>query len=429
MKKPNAVPSKGNMWISGCIIRGISKGSWFSRKMNLYIAFLYQFQTQFLTLIFETFPCRILMKNKVLKKSGFIEHDPQINIKFMRMKNYYGKFFEIPHVVLLGAGASKASFPKGDKNGKILPLMKDIITTIGLSDLLKELPITDEEYNDFELLYSNLSKRASNKELMRKIEERIYNYFSDLEIPYEATIYDKLILSLREKDIIATFNWDPLLLLAYRRCGELLEKTFALKPPVLSFLHGNVGIGICRKHKKAGLIQKGCKECEKAFEPVPLLYPIICKNYSDNPFIKDEWIRLQHYLENTYFLTIFGYGAPTTDIDAMSLMHEGWKKNPRIELVEVEIIDVKDESKLKENWDKFIISHHYRTLKIFERSYIYRHPRRSIEAFFDCFMQCEPWRENPLPKTNDLNELIDWLHPLFEQEANNNFIPNWNIEN
>ena len=31
-----------------------------------------------------------------------------------------------PHVVILGAGASRASFPDGDKNGIELPLMCDL---------------------------------------------------------------------------------------------------------------------------------------------------------------------------------------------------------------------------------------------------------------------------------------------------------------
>ncbi|MBC8348881.1 MAG: hypothetical protein O3A82_02200 [Verrucomicrobia bacterium] len=36
-----------------------------------------------------------------------------------------------PHVVLLGAGASMASFPEGDRNGNILPGMNDLPTIVG----------------------------------------------------------------------------------------------------------------------------------------------------------------------------------------------------------------------------------------------------------------------------------------------------------
>ena len=45
-------------------------------------------------------------------------------------------FVERPHLVVLGAGASRAAFPDGDKNGKRLPLMADLVDTLGLRSLL-----------------------------------------------------------------------------------------------------------------------------------------------------------------------------------------------------------------------------------------------------------------------------------------------------
>ena len=35
-----------------------------------------------------------------------------------------------PHVVILGAGASAAAFPKGDRNGRRLPLMDDLVQVV-----------------------------------------------------------------------------------------------------------------------------------------------------------------------------------------------------------------------------------------------------------------------------------------------------------
>ena len=37
------------------------------------------------------------------------------------------KMLHAPHVVMLGAGASVAAFPNGDKNGRKVPLMKDLV--------------------------------------------------------------------------------------------------------------------------------------------------------------------------------------------------------------------------------------------------------------------------------------------------------------
>ena len=43
-----------------------------------------------------------------------------------------------PHVVIVGAGASAAAFPDGDRNGKRLPTMLDFASTLGLDAILKE---------------------------------------------------------------------------------------------------------------------------------------------------------------------------------------------------------------------------------------------------------------------------------------------------
>lgn len=42
-----------------------------------------------------------------------------------------------PHVVILGAGASYAAFPNGDKNGKKLPLMNNFVETLGIEELIE----------------------------------------------------------------------------------------------------------------------------------------------------------------------------------------------------------------------------------------------------------------------------------------------------
>lgn len=40
-----------------------------------------------------------------------------------------------PHVVLLGAGASRAAFPSGEETGKHLPLMNDFVSSFPRSCL------------------------------------------------------------------------------------------------------------------------------------------------------------------------------------------------------------------------------------------------------------------------------------------------------
>src|SRR5579859_4661418 len=42
-----------------------------------------------------------------------------------------------PHVVILGAGASRAAFPDGDAKKRRLPLMADLIECLGLRDSIR----------------------------------------------------------------------------------------------------------------------------------------------------------------------------------------------------------------------------------------------------------------------------------------------------
>ncbi|MET3114181.1 hypothetical protein AAKU52_001914 [Pedobacter sp. CG_S7] len=115
------------------------------------------------------------------------------------------------HVVILGAGASIASTIKDpEKNGKPLPAMNNIIQVLRIEDIVSGLPKDLIELSsDFEKFYSKLVLRPEFVREQQLIERKIYKYFSELELPEKPTIYDYLILSLRPKDVIATFNWDP----------------------------------------------------------------------------------------------------------------------------------------------------------------------------------------------------------------------------
>ena len=46
------------------------------------------------------------------------------------------------------------------------------------------------------------------------MEKKLYEYFSNVQLPSFLTIYDLLILSLTEKDCIVSFNSASLLILA-----------------------------------------------------------------------------------------------------------------------------------------------------------------------------------------------------------------------
>ncbi|MGG3435285.1 hypothetical protein ABER60_14095, partial [Heyndrickxia coagulans] len=139
-----------------------------------------------------------------------------------------------PHVVLLGAGASVAAIPNGDKKGKQTSVMAGFIEKLGMTDSINEIRLQTESDN-LEDIYSELKSRPECKAITLELEKKIYSYFFDFEIPDEPTIYDFMLLSLTKKDLVATFNWDPLLLQAYKRVYQYTDNL-----PKLAFLHGNV---------------------------------------------------------------------------------------------------------------------------------------------------------------------------------------------
>lgn len=314
-----------------------------------------------------------------------------------------------PHVVILGAGASLAAFPDGDANGKKLPLMNNFIDTLGLEDLLSRAAIPSSLVN-FEEIYDHIFKNASLNKIREELEYKIYCYFSALELPENPTLYDYLLLGLRSKDVVATFNWDPLLLQAFRRNAPYVGL------PKLLFLHGNVAVGFCEKDKVAGVRNNVCGRCGKVLAPTRLLYPISDKNYHLDGFISSEWAELHKHLKSAFMLTVFGYGAPVSDVSAIDLMKSAWGDVNQREMEQTEIIDIRSEDDLCKTWKPFIHSHHYDTYSSFYDSWIANHPRRSGEAFLNQFVKAQYIANNPIPKAGTLAELWAWFTPLIEAE-------------
>jgi hypothetical protein len=71
--------------------------------------------------------------------------------------------------------------------------------------------------NGFEAQFSWLRRHGNHEAELSELVKTMTRYFESLALPEQPTIYDYLVLGLRPKDLIATFNWDPLLMQAYRR--------------------------------------------------------------------------------------------------------------------------------------------------------------------------------------------------------------------
>lgn len=222
-----------------------------------------------------------------------------------------------PHVVLLGAGASLAALPNGDRTGITLPLMRELATSLSIVDLFPA-NLRKVAQEDFELAYSQLRKISPSTADL--VDKDLAKYFSAIDIPASATIYDYILLSLRPKDTVCTFNWDPLLVQSCRRLRSLGVKSL----PQLQFLHGNVAVGFCAADGSIGVGELPCAICGKPLTPSPLLFPVEKKGYKDGGFLEGQWLQTSKALSRAMIFTIFGYRAPDTDVEAKALLKQAW---------------------------------------------------------------------------------------------------------
>lgn len=308
------------------------------------------------------------------------------------------------HFVLLGAGASRAVLPNGDKNGKRLPVMADLVSLLDLNRISGSERFFSPE-DDFELQYSRLHQ-SGDEDLIEAVEVHTRSYFSSLQLPDEPTLYDHLVLSLGPEDCIATFNWDPLILQAVRRN----YKGASVAPPELCFLHGCVDMGLCDRGHPAirQPVCTRCSECKGPIRPSRLLFPIDQKNYNDDAFCRLAWADATDRLQNAKILSVWGYSAPKTDVEAMKLIKQSWWGQSARAMDEVEIIDIKSEDELYKTWSPLIVREHYATMKSLSGSYLWKHPRNSFLAFIQEKYLAEPEPDNLPPDGLSLPSLRDW---------------------
>ena len=322
-----------------------------------------------------------------------------------------------PHVVILGAGASIAAIPKGDKNKRPISCMDGFFQNLNLKGLIKGLPL-ETESNNLEEIFTEIDEKSKCSVLFSNakqyIEEKVFDYFNSYVIPDEPTIYDYLLLSLRGKDLIASFNWDPLLIQSGRRLIEKGIISYNQMPKAI-FLHGNVGAIYEPVSRKVSL---HCRYDSKFGQKSTLLFPVKDKDYANDVVIKDSWTMLEEYLRRAYILTIFGYSAPKSDCKAKEILENAWKFHGEKEIEEIEIIDIKDREQLSITWSDFIGNCHFHYAENISMCGLY--PRRTTEQLFDVTMLSN-WGANDRGFKNGMsfNEIHEFIKPLVLDEVIN----------
>lgn len=290
-----------------------------------------------------------------------------------------------PHVVILCAGASCAAIPKGHKNGKKISAMNGFIEKLGLNEIIAGINLKTNTGN-LEDIYMKLDERSNFEPdcmaAKERLETEIYQYISDYRLPNYPTIYDYLVLSLTEKDLVVTFNWDLLLVQAY---GRAMRYTKNL--PQLAFLHGNVAVGFCEKDNVMGNVGSICC-CGTPLKPTKLLFLIKNKDYTSDVAINKSWKTLENAMKVAYMITIFGYSVPKSDSAAIEILKQAWGKVEDRDFEEIEIVDIREEDEVIESWQDFIHTHHYLYHKSFFENTLSICPRRSYESTFDRLMMC-----------------------------------------
>ena len=178
----------------------------------------------------------------------------------------------------------------------------------------------------------------------------------------------------------------------------------------------NVDVGVDRKKRICGFMSDA-SHSYPTLQHTPLLYPVEDKDYTSDPFISEQWRMTTDYLTDAYYVTVYGYSAPTTDVEAKALFLKAWQDNPTRELAQISIVDIRESEEVKASWSDFIVRTHYGVSRDFSNNLIMRHPRRSCEAFAFATLQGSPWREDPFPTQCSLDDLQNWIEPLIEEET------------
>ena len=319
-----------------------------------------------------------------------------------------------PIVVLLGAGASKAACPRGDRHGRPLPVMNELIDVVGLRPLIQDVRIPLDSPN-FEMIYGTLATEPANAALVETIERKVFKYFAALELPEQPTVYDHLLVSLRPKDCIITFNWDPLIL-------QAIERTAARAgvPRVLA-LHGNVALGYCCHHAPMMMGYRGCpcRRCGDALGPERLLYPAD-KDYTSDP-IKTLWETAQTGIREAMLFTVFGYSAPASDKAAKNLIQSAWDDAKSRTLADTEIIDLKAKDpdlckQLEQQWRPFVHNQYAEFIPDYWTSRIARSPRRTAEMMIASQLDMEYIDDCTSPRDAGWDGFWQFYGPLIAQE-------------
>ena len=316
-----------------------------------------------------------------------------------------------PHVVVLGAGASRAALPDGDGRGVPVPLMTDldVVAGNGWRSLVWEARVPRAT---FEARFAWLKQDGRFDDRLSEVEAGLAEHFARMTLPGAPTTYDHLLLGMRGQDTIATFNWDPFLLQTYQRH---VRRFGSSRLPDVRFLRGSVVYATCEEHDVLGVVGAHCVECGRALRNVPPVYPTERKDYVSDPLLRREWDVVLRRLRNSFQLTIFGYSGPGTDAEARQLMRQAWAPGPR-RADHLEVLDLVGRAELERRWRELIPYSHLLAHTTWDQCSIARWPRRTMEWKQKVSLYGQPAERVGPCRSGSLAEVDDWYAAICDFE-------------
>lgn len=306
------------------------------------------------------------------------------------------------HLVILGAGSTIATIPKGDKNGEFSYTLDNLLNDKCFASFVEKVQALDYQIDDVEALCNQLYKE--NRPLYDEFESLVRKKYASLELPDGFTILDRLVLSLTPNDAIISFNWDDLVIQAYQRMSEYVPEEML---PILAFPHGNAQAVYDNKHYTSKRIVTSTSLFDS-----PLNMPVDEIDYKSDVFINSQWHILDFFMRNAQMVTFFGYRGPDSDEQDLKHLDELFAKNEICD--KIEIIDKDQESAVEvaKRLERFkMLPNWLYPCADFWHSTIAKYPRRTLSVL-------DNWNYSvrTSAKEESLAEFLKHIGPLIEEE-------------
>lgn len=308
------------------------------------------------------------------------------------------------HLVILGAGSTIATIPKGDKNGKVGYTLDNLLKDKCFASFVEKVQVMGYQTDDVEALCNQLYKE--NKPLYDEFESLVHNKYASLVLPDAFTILDRLVLSLTPYDAIVSFNWDDLVIQAYQRMSEYVPEEML---PMLAFPHGNAQAVYNDKHYTSKRIVTGANWIDS-----PLNMPVDEIDYKSDAFIGSQWRILDFYIRNAQMITFFGYRGPSSDEQDLQHLDELFAENEICDKIEIIDKDLESSIQVATRLKRFKMQSNWLfTCADFWHSTIAKLPRRTLSAIGN-------WNYSDKTFANEetLAEFLMHIGPLIEKEQN-----------